>query len=169
VATLVCAGCSTDKTENDAKPTVEYSTQHRAAVRTAVATVRQDAARIDEKIEIAGDGTTYELAVTGGFDFAGDRGRIAVDFPGGAISPGSGCAEEDGPGPRHDRQCLPVFADARVDGQGALAQARLRLDLSGLHVTVTLALSDLGKPVPVKVPKAGDTLPITRATGVLNG
>ncbi|WP_371674013.1 hypothetical protein OG985_43870 [Streptomyces sp. NBC_00289] len=64
---------------------------------------------------------------------------------------------------------LPVFADVWVDGQGRIAQARTMLNMSGLRVTVTTNLSDFGKPVRVKVPKAEDTLPLTAATGVLNG
>ncbi|MFF3617080.1 LppX_LprAFG lipoprotein [Streptomyces sp. NPDC002580] len=255
VTTLVCTGCSTADTESDAKPAKSSSAQQRSVVRAAVATVRRDTARIVEKIEIVGDGSTYKLAVTGGFDFAGDRGRIAVDFPEGGISHGeevfaggkiyinsvhgitkgkwgvmprdeaeahyalraplndpehvlkqlsamrevSREGEESVHGVRtvhyrgmldHDALTLrmaqdmrkkmdqaramvgsdlPAFADAWVDGKGALAQARIRLDLSSGSVTVTLVLTDFGKPVRVKVPKAEETVPVTSATGVLNG
>ncbi|MFF1477122.1 hypothetical protein ACFVYD_06015 [Streptomyces sp. NPDC058301] len=43
-------------------------------------------AAFDEKIEISGDGQDFTIAVKGGFDFGGDKGTLAVDFPGGAIS-----------------------------------------------------------------------------------
>lgn len=85
VATLLCAGCSTANTGSDDRSAASSSAEHRSAVRAAVVTIRQDTAHIDQKIEITDDGTAYTLTVTGGFDFAGDRGHIAVDF-GGAIS-----------------------------------------------------------------------------------
>jgi hypothetical protein len=64
---------------------------------------------------------------------------------------------------------LPVFADAWIDGRGRLVQTRMALNMSGTRVTVTMALSDFGKPVKVTVPKDSDTVPVSSATGVLNG
>ncbi|MGW0190049.1 LppX_LprAFG lipoprotein [Streptomyces sp. NPDC003362] len=64
---------------------------------------------------------------------------------------------------------LPVFADAWVDGQGRLVRVRMDLNMSGTRVTVTMGLSDFGKPVKVTVPKASDTVAVSSATGVLNG
>jgi hypothetical protein len=256
VATLLCAGCSRSGTgSDDRSDAASFSAEHGSAVRAAVVAVRQDTARIDQKIEITGDGTAYTLTVTGGFDFARDRGHIAVDLPGGAVShseetfaddkiyiDGSHGATEGewGVMPRDKAEAhyvlraplndpehalkqlsamrqvsregeervhgvrtvhyrgmfdhgtltsrmaqavrkktdqardllgsdLPVFADVWVDGQGRIAQARTMLNMSGLRVTVTTNLSDFGKLVRVTAPKAEDTLPLTAATGVLNG
>lgn len=56
------------------------------AVRDAVAATRDTSVRIDQRIEL-GDGTkTYRMSITGDFDMAGDRGRLSVDLPGGAVS-----------------------------------------------------------------------------------
>ncbi|MEV5729216.1 hypothetical protein ACFV83_25260 [Streptomyces pharetrae] len=72
---------------------------------------------------------------------------------------------ERSPGPSD----LPVFADARVDDRGRLVRARMSVNMSGTRVTVTLALSDIGEPVRVTVPRAADTVPVTEGGGVPNG
>ncbi|WP_028801214.1 hypothetical protein [Streptomyces sp. 142MFCol3.1] len=88
-AALLCAGCSTADSEDaadaraSAAPTSSATYQN--AVRKAAETVGKGSAGVDEQIDITGDGRTYTLTVTGDFDFAADRGSIAVDFPGGGI------------------------------------------------------------------------------------
>ncbi|GAA5017893.1 LppX_LprAFG lipoprotein [Streptomyces siamensis] len=88
-AALLCAGCSTADSDGaadaraSAAPT--SSVTYRNAVRKAAETVGKGSAGVDERIEITGDGSTYTLTVAGDFDFAADRGSIAVDFPGGGI------------------------------------------------------------------------------------
>jgi hypothetical protein len=42
-------------------------------------------ARVETRIELGDGGRTYTLGVTGDFDLARDRGRLAVDLPGGAV------------------------------------------------------------------------------------
>ncbi|MFJ9820147.1 hypothetical protein ACIRU3_33740 [Streptomyces sp. NPDC101151] len=59
-------------------------------------------ARLDERIEISGGGDEYVLTVTGGFDFARDRGSLAVDFPQGAVA-----------------HVMETFADDKVYVRGA--------------------------------------------------
>ncbi|MGG2460632.1 LppX_LprAFG lipoprotein [Streptomyces sp. RGM 3693] len=57
---------------------------------------------------------------------------------------------------------LPVAAEAWVDAQGRLVQARLALkDKQQALATLTLALSDLGKPVRVTQPTHASTLDTT--------
>jgi hypothetical protein len=89
VAALLCAGCSTADTGRDrsaaASPSSTSSSGARSAVRAAVAALREDSAGFRQEIELEGEGQVYGLTVTGGFDFAADRGHLAVDFPGGAI------------------------------------------------------------------------------------
>ncbi|MCX5254839.1 hypothetical protein OOK27_11745 [Streptomyces canus] len=64
---------------------------------------------------------------------------------------------------------LPVFADAWVDGRGRLVQTRMSVNMSGARVTLTMALSGIGEPVRVTVPRAADTIPVTKVGGILNG
>lgn len=260
---LLCVGCSwadagTGSRDKPAatSPAPTTSSGPRSAVRAAVTALRQDSAGFRQEIEVEGEGRVYHLTVTGGFDFAADRGHLAVDFPGGAIDHSdqvfadskiyiSGVrqtSDDDGWGvvPRAKAQAhyllraplndpelvlqqiaamrkvsregeesvrgmravryrgildhrtvtlrmapdvrakmneardalgsdLPVFADAWVDGRGRLVQTRMSVNMSGTRVTVTMALSDIGEPVRVTVPRAADTIPVTEATGVLNG
>ncbi|MGX1128805.1 hypothetical protein RKD49_000995 [Streptomyces glaucescens] len=263
---LLCAGCSTNDGssaggspagtgDGDRRAGASASPGPGSAVRAAVEAVGKESARIDEEIELAAEGEEYGLTVTGDFDFAADRGRLAVRFPGGAIGRSdeifaegriyiSGVAGIDegawGVLPRDEAEAhyalraplndpehvlrqisamrqtteegeetvhgvrathyrgtidhdtltlrmaddvrtktdqardmlggdLPVFADAWIDGRGRLVQTRMALNMSGTRVTVTMALSDFGKPVKVTVPKDSDTVPVSSATGVLNG
>ncbi|MER7566801.1 hypothetical protein ABTZ93_28090 [Streptomyces sp. NPDC097941] len=261
-AALLCAGCSTaDDGSRDksaaASPSSTSSSGPRSAVRAAVAALREDSAGFRQEIDLEGEGQVYGLTITGGFDFAEDRGHLAVDLPGGAIDhsdqvfadgriyiSGSGAQEigEDAWGvvPRDKAQAhyllraplndpehvlqqiaamreisrqgeenvqgvrtvryrgildhrtvtlrmatdvrtkteqardalgsdLPVFADAWVDGRGRLVQARMSVNLSGARVTLTMALSDIGEPVRVTVPRAADTIPVTKVGGILSG
>ncbi|MFF9566485.1 hypothetical protein [Streptomyces sp. NPDC014685] len=93
-AALLCAGCSGESGSGsgsgsgaargagkDAKASgADSKADHGAAVRAAVAATERSSARIDERIEI-GDGTTnYVISVKGDFDWAGDKGRLAVDL-----------------------------------------------------------------------------------------
>ncbi|GGQ59589.1 hypothetical protein GCM10010216_22040 [Streptomyces flaveolus] len=48
-------------------------------------------------------------------------------------------------------------------------QIRMSVNVSGAGVTLTMALSDIGEPVRVTVPRALDTVPVTEVGGVLNG
>ncbi|MFF5846451.1 hypothetical protein ACFY74_33855 [Streptomyces massasporeus] len=64
---------------------------------------------------------------------------------------------------------LPVFADAWVDGRGRLVQTRMSVNMSGARSTLTMALSDIGEPVRVTVPRAADTVPVSEVSGILNG
>ncbi|NEE22961.1 LppX_LprAFG lipoprotein [Streptomyces sp. SID7499] len=47
--------------------------------------LREGSAGIRQKVELEGEEKVYGLTVTGGFDFAADKGHLAVDLPGGAI------------------------------------------------------------------------------------
>ncbi|MFF8615824.1 hypothetical protein [Streptomyces sp. NPDC015350] len=89
-AALLCAGCSGGSEPGsgaaraagkDAKDSrADAPADHGATVRAAVAATERSSARIDERIEI-GDGTTnYVISVKGDFDWAGDKGRLAVDL-----------------------------------------------------------------------------------------
>ncbi|MGW6645430.1 hypothetical protein [Streptomyces iakyrus] len=261
-ATLLCAGCSTADAGNRDKPAAASSSPASgsssgsgSAVRAAVAALREDAAGFHQKVELESDGQVYGLTITGGFDFAADKGHLAVDLPGGAIDHSDQIFADDkiyisgvqgigedawGVMPRDEAEAhyllraplndpehvlqqiaamrkisregtedvqgvralryrgildhrtatlrmatdvrtrmdqardalgsdVPVFADAWVDGRGRLVQIRMNLNMSGARVTVTMALSDIGKPVRVKVPRASDTVPVTEVGGILNG
>ncbi|MFF3688683.1 LppX_LprAFG lipoprotein [Streptomyces sp. NPDC002187] len=88
-AVLLCAGCSGDPDKDAADGAGKSSApsaDHGRAVRAAIAATGRTTARIEKKIE-TGDGTkTYTITVAGGFDLAAEKGRLAVDLPGGAIS-----------------------------------------------------------------------------------
>ena len=93
-ALLLCVGCS-GALDGDATRQSKGSKKVEAsapqanqgdAVRAAVAASSRSSARIDELIEIQGDGKTYKITVSGDFDLAKDKGRLAVNFPGGAVS-----------------------------------------------------------------------------------
>ncbi|MFI9822315.1 hypothetical protein ACIHFC_17875 [Streptomyces sp. NPDC052013] len=248
-AALLCAGCSTaDAGSRDepagASPSAASSSGPGSVVRAAVAALREDSAGFRQEIELEGEGRVYGLTVTGGFDFAADRGHLAVDLPGGAIDHSDqvfadgkiyisgvrGLGEDTwGVVPRDEAQAhyllrsplndpehvllqiaalreisregeenvqgvravryrgildhrtitlrmapeartrtdqardalgsdLPVFADAWVDGRGRLVQTRMSADLADVRVSLTMALSDIGKPVRVTVPR-----PMTRS------
>ncbi|MFD8236191.1 hypothetical protein ACFV20_30465 [Streptomyces sp. NPDC059696] len=105
-AVLLCAGCSTADAGNrdkaaGASPSAS-SADARSAVRAAVAALREGSAEFRQEVELKGEGQVYSLTVAGGFDFAGDKGHLAVDFPGGAIE--------------HSDQ---VFADGKIYISGA--------------------------------------------------
>lgn len=262
VAALLCAGCSTADAGGRGKsaaasPSSASSSVHGSAVRAAVAELREGSAGFRQEIELEDAGKVYHLTVTGGFDFAADRGHLAVDLPGGAIDHsdqvfadgmvylsgaqgmeiGEGAwgvvprdkarahfllraplndpehvlqqiaamreisreGEENVQGVRavHYRGILghrtvtlrmapdvrtrmdqardtlgsdlPVFADAWIDGRGRLVQTGMNVNMSGTQVRVTMALSDVGEPVRVTVPRAADTVPVNRVGGVLFG
>ena len=258
-AALLCAGCSTADAGDRDEPAAASSSSTSSsgsgsAVRAAVAALREASAEFRQEIELKGEGQVYGLTVTGGFDFAADRGHLAVDLPGGAIdhsdqvfadgkiyiSGVQGVGKAWGVLPRVKAQAhyllraplndpehvlqqiaamrevsregeekvhgvravryrgildhrtvtlrmapdvrtktdqardilgsdLPVFADAWVDDRGRLVQTRMSANLSGAKVTLTMALSDIGEPVHVTVPKAADTIPVNEVSGILNG
>ncbi|MEU0175278.1 hypothetical protein ABZ178_18285 [Streptomyces massasporeus] len=220
-----------------------------------MAALREGSARFRQEVELEGEGRVYGLTVTGGFDFAADKGHLAVELPGGAIDhsdqvfadgkiyiSGAQGIDEDAWGvvPRDEAEShyllraplndpehvleqiaamrkisregeeniqgvravryrgildhrtvtlrmapdvrtkmnqardtlgsdLPVFADAWVDGRGRLVQIRMSVNMSGARSTLTMALSDIGEPVRVTVPRAGDTVPVSEVSGILNG
>ncbi|MFE5845612.1 LppX_LprAFG lipoprotein [Streptomyces niveus] len=94
-ALLAATGCSGEADDVSggggakARPAAGDSTAAAAsadpgkALRDAVAATRGTSVRLDQEIEL-GDGTkTYQMSITGDFDLAGDKGRIAVEMPGG--------------------------------------------------------------------------------------
>ncbi|MDK0519473.1 hypothetical protein [Streptomyces sp. ML-6] len=89
-AALLCAGCAGESGSGGGSGSgsgkgakvsgADSAADHGAAVRSAVNATKRSSARIDERIEI-GDGTTnYVISIKGDFDWAGDRGRLAVDL-----------------------------------------------------------------------------------------
>ncbi len=257
-AALLCVGCSTADAGKGDKPAAvspSESSSASRAVRAAVAALREDSAGFRQEIELEGEGEVYGLTATGGFDFAADKGHLAVDLPGGAIDHsdqvfadgkiyinGAQGIDEDAWGvmPRDKAEAhyllraplndpehvleqiaamrkisregeenvrgvravryrgildhrtvtrrmapdvrtrmnqardalgsdLPVFADAWVDGRGRLVQTRMSVNMSRTRATLTMALSDIGEPVRVTVPRAADTVPLTKVGGILNG
>lgn len=95
VALLAAAGCSNEAGDVSAggakaRPAAGESTASTAAadpakaVRDAVAATRGTSVRLDQEIELTDGTTTYHLSITGDFDMAGDKGRIAVEMPGSA-------------------------------------------------------------------------------------
>ncbi|WP_275559735.1 hypothetical protein [Streptomyces sp. 5-6(2022)] len=54
-------------------------------VRAAVAKVRATSARIDETVVTRGRGEEFTLSLAGPFDLATGKGKLSVDFPGGAV------------------------------------------------------------------------------------
>lgn len=258
-AVLLCAGCSKadagDRDEPAATSPSESSSDSRSAVRAAVAALREGSAKFRQEVELEGEGKVYGLTVTGGFDFAADKGHLAVDLPGGAIdhsdqvfaggkiyiSGVQGIGEDAwGVMPRDKAQAhyllraplndpehvlrqiaamrkvsregeesvqgvravhyrgildhrtvtlrmapevrtrmgqardalgsdIPVFADAWVDDRGELVQVRMSVNMAGARSTLTMALSGVGEPVRVTVPRAADSVPVAEVGGILNG
>lgn len=92
LGTAGCSGGADDASAGGAKarPAAGDSSASMApvdpgkAVRDAVAATRGTSVRLDQEIEL-GDGTkTYRMSITGDFDLARDKGRIAVELPGSA-------------------------------------------------------------------------------------
>lgn len=137
-AALLCAGCSTADAGNGDKaaavspssPSSSSSGSAGSAVRAAVAALREDSAGFRQKIELEGEGQVYGLTVSGGFDFAADKGHLAVDLPGGAID--------------HSEQ---VFADGKiyisgVQGIGEDAWGVMPRDKAQAHYLLRAPLND---------------------------
>ncbi|GAA3543796.1 hypothetical protein [Streptomyces osmaniensis] len=134
-AALLCAGCSSADAGNHdkataASPSSTSSSDSRSAVRAAVAALREDSAGFRQEIELEGEGQVYGLTVTGGFDFAADRGHLAVDLPGGAID--------------HSDE---VFADGKiyisgVQGVGKDAWGVMPRDKAQAHYLLRAPLND---------------------------
>ncbi|WP_052412024.1 LppX_LprAFG lipoprotein [Streptomyces mutabilis] len=130
---MVCSGCSTTESAagDDAGPSAASpSADHGSAVRAAVTAVGKETARIDQEVELTDGTDEYVLTVAGGFDFAGDRGRITVELPGGAIS-------------RTDE----IFADGRiyVSGVGGLDEGTwgsVPRDTAEAHYVLRAPLND---------------------------
>ncbi|NUP17797.1 MAG: hypothetical protein HOZ81_17225, partial [Streptomyces sp.] len=134
-AALSCAGCSTADAGNRdkpraASPSSTSSSGPRSAVQAAVAALREQSARFRQEVELEGGGQVYGLTVTGGFDFAADKGHLAVDLPGGAID--------------HSDQ---VFADGKiyisgVEGVDAGAWGVMPRDQAEAHYLLRAPLND---------------------------
>jgi hypothetical protein len=60
-------------------------------------------------------------------------------------------------------------ADVWVDPAGRVVRTRTTLNLSDQSATVTMTLSDLGRPVTVSVPTAVGAAPATTISGILPG
>ncbi|MEV5342950.1 hypothetical protein AB0K93_31420 [Streptomyces sp. NPDC052676] len=93
-AALLCAGCSTAGTGHRGKPAPASpsaaspsaaAAEPGSVVRAAVEALREDSAAFRQKVELEGEGEVYGLTITGGFDFAADKGHLVVALPGGAI------------------------------------------------------------------------------------
>ncbi|PNG20451.1 hypothetical protein [Streptomyces cahuitamycinicus] len=136
-AALLCAGCSTADAGNRDKsaatspsPSSGSSSGSGSDVRAAVAALREDRAGFRQKFELEGEGQVYGLTVTGGFDFAADKGHLVVDLPGGAID--------------HSDQ---VFADGKiyvsgVQGIGEEAWGVIPRDKAEAHYLLRAPLND---------------------------
>jgi len=88
-AALLCAGCSTadrDKRATSSPSSTAASSDPGSAVRAAVEALREDSAAFRQEVELEGGGEVYGLTITGGFDFAADKGHLVVSLPGGAIA-----------------------------------------------------------------------------------
>ncbi|MFE3184147.1 hypothetical protein ACFXKR_25240 [Streptomyces violascens] len=65
---------------------------------------------------------------------------------------------------------LPFGAEAWVDGQGRLIQARLTFkDAKTTYASLTISLTDLGKPVTVTPPSSDETEPAANNRNILAG
>ncbi|MDX3226443.1 hypothetical protein [Streptomyces sp. ME19-01-6] len=80
-------GCSADDSGKDAKAAAEKDAGKTAteAVRASVAKARGTSAHIHGEVLIAEGEGAFAVSVDGPFDLAKDKGKLAVDFPGGAI------------------------------------------------------------------------------------
>ncbi|MFD0445767.1 hypothetical protein ACFQ10_30605 [Streptomyces indonesiensis] len=239
-----------------AKASATKSTDGRPVdiVRAAVAKARATSARIDETVVTrGGGGEESTLSLAGPFDLAADKGKLSVDFPGGAVdhmdevfSGGKVYLTRTVPkghwavidrdkarahsllraplnDPEHvlrqasairdvsDRGTttidgrpvhlyrgtldyrtltlsmadesrkkletarkamgggLPASAMVWVDEKGRLARVELSAAQHTGYVTVTMNLTDFGKPVKVRVPAVSRTTPTDSVSGVLPG
>ncbi len=86
-AALLCVGCLERGAQDGGKPVAASpAADHGSAVRAAVTALVKGTARFHQEIRLEGDGEEYPMTVSGDFDFARDRGNVAVDLPGGGIS-----------------------------------------------------------------------------------
>ncbi|MDQ0774284.1 hypothetical protein QF026_002750 [Streptomyces aurantiacus] len=78
---LLCTACS-GGADRDSAESAKKAVDHGAAVRAAIGRTSADSVRVDENIEMRSTDstTTYELAIAGAFDLAGDRGRLTVEL-----------------------------------------------------------------------------------------
>ncbi|MEU5030042.1 hypothetical protein [Streptomyces milbemycinicus] len=76
----LATGCSSEEShgEGGRKDAGKAATE---AVRAAVAKVRGTSARIDGTVETRDGEKTYTVSLSGRFDLAKDKGKVAVDFP----------------------------------------------------------------------------------------
>ncbi|MFE4635358.1 hypothetical protein ACFRJ1_18570 [Streptomyces sp. NPDC056773] len=64
---------------------------------------------------------------------------------------------------------VPVAAEVWVDGQGRVVRTRTALSIGRARSVTTVAFGELGKPVRIEVPPAGETVPGRSVSGVLAG
>lgn len=117
VTALLCAGCSegsasvnraekpaTAAASDSAAPEDTLPVDYGAKVRAAVAATKKSSARIDEEILVGGPAgnETFVVSVDGDFDWAGNRGRLAV-----------GLSSPDSPGKKSPR-VDEIFHDGTV-------------------------------------------------------
>ncbi|MFK4269053.1 hypothetical protein [Streptomyces milbemycinicus] len=83
----LATGCSSDEQDDSAAKAAKKDPGKTAteAVRAAVTKVRGTSADIHGTVAIAEGETRYTISVDGPFDLAKDKGKLSVDFPGGAI------------------------------------------------------------------------------------
>ncbi|MGC0419965.1 LppX_LprAFG lipoprotein [Embleya sp. AB8] len=67
-------------------PTQSATEEAGKVLRTAISATRNTSAHFVQKLELGTTDKHFTLTMAGDFDFAGDRGNIAVDFPEGGIS-----------------------------------------------------------------------------------
>ncbi|MCX4782138.1 hypothetical protein [Streptomyces sp. NBC_01264] len=64
---------------------------------------------------------------------------------------------------------VPVAAEVWVDGQGRVVRTRMTLSIGKVRSVTTVVFTELGKPVRIVVPPAGDIVPARSSSGVLIG
>ncbi|KUJ65633.1 hypothetical protein ACZ90_45905 [Streptomyces albus subsp. albus] len=86
-ALLLCAGCSgsSDGGRKDGAGSASGARSLAPVVRDAVAETGRGTVRIGERIELGDGSSTYTMNLTGAFDLGRDKGRLAVELPGGAV------------------------------------------------------------------------------------
>jgi hypothetical protein len=80
-----CAGCGGSHDVPHEASAPPASAADRTAVRSAVAATRNTTERITDTIVVADAAHTFTITITGSFDMAHDKGRLTLEFPGGAV------------------------------------------------------------------------------------
>ena len=125
----VTAPTATSVTPAGAAASAVPGTDPTTAVRAAVAATGRTSVQISQQLQIDTDDETHTITITGPFDLAEGRGRLGVDFPGGAISH----IDElfaDGKVYVHGASDLPDDIWAALDRDKAVAHYLLRSPLN---------------------------------------